>query len=119
MTDAPAAGSSRLEALTSWHADWAGLRVAVLGLGVTGFAVADTLTELGADVLVVAPSADDDRAHILEVIGAGLLRHPLDEVPAELVTFGPELIVASPGFHPDHPVLEWAGESGEIGRAHV
>ena len=40
-------------ASTSWHADWRGLRVAVLGLGVTGFAVADTLVELGADVLVV------------------------------------------------------------------
>jgi UDP-N-acetylmuramoylalanine--D-glutamate ligase len=111
MTDAPGSGPSRLEALTSWHADWAGLRVAVLGLGVTGFAVADTLTELGADVLVVAPSADDDRARILEVIGAALLTHPLDTVPTRLAEFAPELIVASPGFHPDHPVLEWAAES--------
>ena len=25
-----------LDTLTSWHADWSGLRVAVLGLGVTG-----------------------------------------------------------------------------------
>ena len=44
----------RLDQLTSWHADWRGLRVAVFGLGVTGFAVADTLLELGAEVLVVA-----------------------------------------------------------------
>ena len=34
---------SRLDDLTSWHADWSGLRVAVLGLGATGFAAADTL----------------------------------------------------------------------------
>ena len=53
LTDPDAAAvAARLETLTSWHADWRGLRVAVLGLGVTGFAVADTLAELGADVLV-------------------------------------------------------------------
>lgn len=99
---------ARLDALTSWHADWTGLRVAVLGLGVTGFAVADTLTELGAQVLVLAPARDDDRARILEVIGAGLVTDPLERVPAELVDFAPELVIASPGFHPDHAVLEWA-----------
>lgn len=106
------AASPRLDQLTSWHADWTGLRVAVLGLGVTGFAVADTLTELGAKVLVLAPARDDDRARILEVIGAGLVTDPLQGVPAELVEFAPELVVASPGFHPDHPVLEWAAASG-------
>jgi UDP-N-acetylmuramoylalanine--D-glutamate ligase len=109
-TDA-ASGHSRLDSLTSWNADWQGLRVAVLGLGVTGFAVADTLTELGADVLVLAPEVDDDRARILEVIGANLLRHPLDSVPDGLIEFGPELVVASPGFHPDHAVLEWAADA--------
>ena len=29
----------------SWHDDWAGLHVAVLGLGKSGFSVADTLCE--------------------------------------------------------------------------
>ncbi|WP_448809825.1 UDP-N-acetylmuramoyl-L-alanine--D-glutamate ligase [Agromyces bauzanensis] len=109
-----AAARARLDTLTSWNAEWRGLRVAVLGLGVTGFAVADTLTELGADVLVLAPSVDDDRARILEVIGATLVRHPLDAVPDELVSFAPELIVVSPGFHPDHPVLEWAAGAGGV-----
>ena len=109
-TDA-AAAPSRLDALTSWNADWRGLRVAVLGLGVTGFAVADTLAELGAEVLVLAPEVDDDRARILEVIGARLVRHPLDSVPDDLVAFAPELVIASPGFHPDHPVLEWAASN--------
>ena len=32
----------------SWHDNWAGLQVAVLGLGKSGFSVADTLCELGA-----------------------------------------------------------------------
>ena len=112
MGDALASNASRLDALTSWNGEWAGLRVAVLGVGVTGFAVADTLTELGAEVLVIAPDVDDDRAKILDVIGARLLRHPLDGVPDELVAFAPEVIVASPGFHPDHPVLEWAVAAG-------
>jgi len=112
MGDAPASNAPRLDELTSWNADWAGLRVAVLGLGVTGFAVADTLTELGAEVLVIAPAVDDDRAKILDVIGARLLRHPLDGVPVELMAFAPEVIIVSPGFHPDHPVLEWAGVAG-------
>ncbi|WP_120337105.1 UDP-N-acetylmuramoyl-L-alanine--D-glutamate ligase [Cryobacterium soli] len=98
----------RLERLTSWHSEWTGLRVAVLGLGMTGFAAADTLGELGADVLVVAGTAPDDRARLLEVLGIPLLTADLDSVPAALAAHAPELIIVSPGFHPDHPVLLWA-----------
>ncbi|RNB47040.1 UDP-N-acetylmuramoyl-L-alanine--D-glutamate ligase [Agromyces tardus] len=108
--DASAAG--RLDELTSWHADWLGLRVGVLGLSVTGFAAADTLAELGADVLVAAPARDDDRARILDVIGVRHVDDPLETVPAELVAFAPEVLIASPGFHPDHPVLRWADAAG-------
>ena len=103
----------RLAALTSWHHDWSGLRVAVYGLGVTGFSVADTLAELGAQVLVVASKADEERAMLLEVIGAELLEEPdLSAAPGRLVEFDPELIVVSPGFHWDHPLLLWAAERG-------
>jgi UDP-N-acetylmuramoylalanine--D-glutamate ligase len=99
----------RLSGLTSWHADWRGLRVAVYGLGVTGFSVADTLAELGADVLVVTASADAERAMLLEVIGAELLEEPdLSAAPSRLTEFDPELVVVSPGFHWDHPLLVWA-----------
>ncbi|HEY5222097.1 MAG TPA: UDP-N-acetylmuramoyl-L-alanine--D-glutamate ligase [Microbacteriaceae bacterium] len=101
--------AARLAALTSWHSDWSKLRVAVLGLGVTGFAAADTLAELGADVLVVAAAADEQRARLLAVIGAELLEQAeLDAPPARLIEFDPELIIVSPGFHPDHAVLRWA-----------
>ena len=58
-----------LEHLHSWHANWRDLRVVVLGLGVTGFSVADTLAELGATVLVVAEKADAELVDILDVIG--------------------------------------------------
>ncbi|MDF2492133.1 MAG: murD [Microbacterium sp.] len=104
--------SSRLDALTSWHADWSGLRVVVLGLSVTGFSVADTLAELGADVLVVSEKADEEYARLLPVIGARLWTGPLDEVPAELVEHRPDVVVASPGFAPSHPVIRWVQESG-------
>ncbi|SFR79065.1 UDP-N-acetylmuramoylalanine--D-glutamate ligase [Agromyces sp. CF514] len=110
MTGADA-GGGRLDSLTSWHADWSGLRVLVLGAGVTGFAVADTLAELGAEVLLAATNVDDERGRILDVIGVRVLRHPLDSVPDDIVGFAPELVVASPGFHPDNAVLEWAASS--------
>ncbi|KAB1660106.1 UDP-N-acetylmuramoyl-L-alanine--D-glutamate ligase [Pseudoclavibacter chungangensis] len=105
--------SERLDALTSWSSDWAGLRVAVLGLGMTGFSVADTLAELGSEVLVLAGAHDEDRERILEVLGVPVVvREPLDAVPDELVAFDPELVVASPGFPPHHPLLRWAAERG-------
>lgn len=103
-------------ALRSWHDDWSGLRVAVLGLGVTGFSVADTLAELGAEVLVLAGSADPERTDLLDVIG---VRHVVTDLAATgaglLVDFGPDLVVASPGFAPGHPVVIAAAEAG----AHV
>lgn len=102
----------RLDGLTSWRSDWRGLRVAVLGLAATGFSVADTLAELGADVLVVTEKASDEYARLLPVIGARLHLGPLDEVPDELVEFAPEVVVASPGFPPSHPVVAWTRESG-------
>ncbi|MEA9983909.1 UDP-N-acetylmuramoyl-L-alanine--D-glutamate ligase [Subtercola sp. RTI3] len=103
----------RLSTLTSWHSDWKGLRVGVLGLGKTGFSVADTLVELGAEVLIVAQRADEAQVRLVEVIGAALvLDEQLAAAPVQLVELRPEVLVVSPGFHPDHPVLEWAGEHG-------
>jgi UDP-N-acetylmuramoylalanine--D-glutamate ligase len=102
------AGLNRLAGLTSWHSDWTGLRVAVLGLGMTGFAAADTLAELGAEVLVVAGRAPDDRARLLDVLGIPLVTADLTHAPEELVAHRAELIIVSPGFHPDHTLLRWA-----------
>ncbi|MFT4230060.1 MAG: UDP-N-acetylmuramoyl-L-alanine--D-glutamate ligase [Microbacterium sp.] len=104
--------SGRLDTLVSWHADWSGLRVAVLGLSVTGFSVADTLAELGADVLVVTESASEEYARLVPAIGARLHVGALDPVPADLVEFAPDVVVASPGFAPAHPVVAWVRGSG-------
>lgn len=100
--------AARVSGLTSWNSDWSGLRVAVLGLGITGFSVADTLVELGAVVFVLATTARDEQKQLLEVIGGRYLERDLGSVPDELVDFDPELIVVSPGFHPDSPILVWA-----------
>ncbi|MFJ4996592.1 UDP-N-acetylmuramoyl-L-alanine--D-glutamate ligase [Microbacterium sp. NPDC088619] len=103
---------TRLATLTSWNSDWSDLRVAVLGLSMTGFSAADTLTELGADVLVLAESAEEEYAKLLPVIGARLELGPLDRVPEVLTDFAPEVVIASPGFAPSHTVIRWAQESG-------
>ena len=107
------AASRDLATLTNWHSDWSGLQVAVFGLGVTGFSVADTLVELGATVLVVASKASDEHRQLLEVIGATLVMpREATEIPDALAEFGADLVVVSPGYHPDHPLLTWAGEQG-------
>lgn len=101
---------SRLDALTSWHADWQGLPVAVLGMGVTGFAAADTLVELGAEVTAVAERVDDERRTILGVLGVPIVEAGADEVPGAIAEA--ELVIASPGLRPDHPWLTAAAEHG-------
>lgn len=101
-----------LRRLTSWHDDWAGLKVGVLGAAVVGFAAADTLVELGCEVLVLAEGATEERAQLLDVIGARL---ELGDAAAQrdaLARFAPDLVVVSPGFHPDVPALTWAAQEG-------
>ena len=56
--------------LTHRDADWSGLSVLVIGLGVSGFAAADALLERGARVRVVSRDHSDvmaERAQILDV----------------------------------------------------
>jgi UDP-N-acetylmuramoylalanine--D-glutamate ligase len=101
--------AEEIDALVGWNADWRGLRVAVLGLGMTGFSVADTFAELGAELIVLAERADDSTADLLSVIGVPLKRESLE---AELAAFGPELVVVSPGFAPSHPLVRFALERG-------
>lgn len=101
--------SMPVEALRSWHDNWSGLRVAILGLGVTGFSVADTLTELGAESLVLAERVDPKLADLLHVIGVALATENLE---ATMGNFAPELVVVSPGFAPRHPLVVWAVDNG-------
>ncbi len=101
-----------LDALTGWHAPWRGLRVAVLGAARVGFAAADTLVELGCEVLGVADEATHDRAQLLDVLGVPLVLGDADVQRATVAAFAPDLVVASPGYPPAAPVVRWTEEAG-------
>ena len=49
----PVLNNPRLAELTSWDAPWAGLRVVVVGLGVSGDAAADVLAQKGAHIVAI------------------------------------------------------------------
>lgn len=110
------AAPDRLAGLTHRDADWAGLHVVVAGLGVSGFAAADALLERGAHVLVVdgstpaEGSAMAERARILDILGATLRLEP---DAADALPEGPlDLVVTSPGWRPDQPLLAAAAAAG-------
>ena len=90
--------------------DWTSTRVAVAGIGVAGFACADALVELGADVIVVDGGQDDERrsrAQVLEVLGATVLLGDGEHLPE-----GIDLLVVSPGFPPTAPIIVAAQSAG-------
>jgi UDP-N-acetylmuramoylalanine--D-glutamate ligase len=118
--------SERLDGLTHRDADWAGLRVAVTGIGVSGFAAADALVERGARVVLLDGRdgpREQERGKVLDVlgvdvrlgeehigvgVGGGVKSFLLPDVggaPADVV-------VTSPGWRPDQPVLAAAAAAG-------
>ena len=108
--------TGRLDALTSSTSDWQGLRVVVAGIGVSGFVAADALVERGARV-VVLDAADGppqrERAVVLQTLGARVRLGP--DAPTRLPDVAgdaPDVVVTSPGWRPDHPVLAGAAAAG-------
>lgn len=101
-----------LEHLSSWKSDWSELRVAVVGLGKTGFSVADTLNELGAKILVVSESAELEILDIVEVLGIEHLVAPALELQTAIDKFQPELLIVSPGIKPTNLVVARANDLG-------
>ena len=94
--------------------DVAGLRILVTGFGVSGYAIADQTMQRGARVLVV-DGADTpalrERAEILEVLGVEVrlgAEHTRD-LPADREI---DLVVTSPGWRPDQPLLAAAAARG-------
>ena len=115
MSSAPIGG--RLDGLTSAGADWSGLRVLVAGVGLSGFAAADALHERGARVIAVdggdpeRSTALRERANILDILGVDV------RLGAEHVAHLPyetplDLVVTSPGWRPDQPLLAEAAQAG-------
>ena len=91
---------------------WPQAKVVVAGLGASGFAAADALLELGAQVEVVDESESDlvgDRAGLLTQLGA-VVR--LGCGATARLDDGADLVIASPGWHPDAPLLTQAVARG-------
>lgn len=89
---------------------WRQAKVVVAGLGVSGFAAADGLASLGAQVTVLDESeAAADRARLLEFLdvrvrlGAGSTATLPDDC---------DLVVTSPGWRPSAPLLAQAAARG-------
>src|SRR5215207_6031640 len=104
--------ADRFPELNHAGAGWSGLKVVVAGIGVSGFAAADALLERGAQV-VVADGAQSEAARergiVLDTLGARILlgEGSADELP--LVDGAtPDLVVTSPGWRPDQPLLAQA-----------
>ncbi|MFM2238047.1 MAG: UDP-N-acetylmuramoylalanine--D-glutamate ligase, partial [Actinomycetota bacterium] len=86
--------------------------MAIFGLGVSGFSVADTLAELGCRVLVVADKAEAEYLDLLEVLGVEVrIGNAFAEDKDSLLEYSPDLIVTSPGFRPDSEHILWANAS--------
>jgi UDP-N-acetylmuramoylalanine--D-glutamate ligase len=94
--------------------DVSGLKILVAGFGVSGYAVADQTMQRGAHVIVV-DAADTERtreqAQILEVLGVDvrLGGEHTSHLPADVAV---DLVVTSPGWRPDQPLLAQAASAG-------
>lgn len=90
--------------------DWSGVHAVVAGLGVTGFSAADGLLELGANVTVL-DDADrhQDKAELLRMLGATVTTGPGSTAS---LPKGTDLVVTSPGWRPDAPLLRAAHDAG-------
>ena len=90
--------------------DWSRYRFGVLGLGVAGFACADSLSQVGAQVAAVDASATDavrDKATLLEMLDVDVRIGPGATLPEDL-----DVLVVSPGLRPSHPVIREALQRG-------
>lgn len=104
---------STLPQLISWRSNWSDIKVAVLGLGKTGFSVVDTLNELGSELLVLAESADAELLDILEVLGVkSIIDSDQSKLEKALGEFPCDLVVVSPGISPSNQLIQSAGRVG-------
>lgn len=94
------------------NAPWEQAHVVVAGLGTSGYAAADAMLELGAAVTVLddGESASlEDHGRILETLGAQVRLGPGSSahLPADA-----DVVITSPGWRPDWPLLAQAARAG-------
>ncbi|MDR1449450.1 MAG: UDP-N-acetylmuramoyl-L-alanine--D-glutamate ligase [Propionibacteriaceae bacterium] len=93
-------------------APWDQAHVVVAGLGRSGAASADALTELGARVTVVDDADDDahrEQAALFERLGAEVRLGP---GASAVLPAAADLVVVSPGWRPTVPLLAQAAQAG-------
>ena len=92
-----------------WQGDWAGRNALVMGAGEVGFAIADTLHELGALTTVVTDDPGGDREKILSVLGVRVVANQSDNTD---IADAPDIVVlASPSMR-SHPLVALASSEG-------
>ena len=93
------------------HDSWAGVRAVVAGFGVSGFAAADNLLHLGATVTALDERSEgkEEKAQLLEVLGATIR---LGAGTTATLPDDVDLLVTSPGWRPDAPLLAQARARG-------
>lgn len=107
--------TDRVRELRHLTSRWSGLRTLVTGIGLSGFAAADALLEVGAEVVVVDSATGEsqqEKAQLLEVLGASVLLGPEHVGTPPRPWDGFDLVVTSPGWHPDAPLLVSAALAG-------
>jgi UDP-N-acetylmuramoylalanine--D-glutamate ligase len=90
--------------------DWSGVRVVVAGFGVSGYAAADNLLFLGAQVTALdeaTSAAKAEQAELLETLGATVR---LEAGATAVLPDDTDLVVTSPGWKPTAPLLAQAAE---------
>ena len=91
---------------------WPSVTVYVAGIGVSGYSAAAGLLSVGARVVVADESAADsarEKATILETLGAEVRLGP---GASATLPDAVDLVVTSPGWRPDAPVLAQAAKRG-------
>ena len=94
------------------HDSWHGVRAVVAGFGVSGYAAADNLLFLGAGVTALDESSSpekEEKATLLESLGA---RIRLEEGATTTLPDDVDVLVTSPGWRPDAPLLAQARDRG-------
>lgn len=93
-----------------------GLRVAVAGLGVSGWSAADVLAQREAQVVAVDTNTVGRTAQHAELLtalgGTALLGAEHTEQLPLIAGQAPDLVVASPGWSPSAPILAQAAQAG-------
>jgi UDP-N-acetylmuramoylalanine--D-glutamate ligase len=92
--------------------DWSGVRAVVAGFGVSGFAAADSLLFLGAQVTALDEATSPEKAEkaqLLETLGATVR---LEAGATAALPDDADLVVVSPGWKPSSPLLVQAAERG-------